>query len=160
MKKVVVAGLTALVLSSAIQAKEEAVSLSTKSYKEIVSLDASGAKKVVLEEAKKVVPGDFVVYKNAISNNSKKSVENMVLNNAIPEHTEYVGESAKCEKDCDILFSIDGGKKFAKADSLMVGSGNQQRLAMPKEYTNVRWILTSALDAKSITNVSFKTRLQ
>jgi uncharacterized repeat protein (TIGR01451 family) len=131
MKKVVVAGLTALVLSGVAQAKEEAVSLSTNSYKEVVTLDASGAKKVVLQEAKKVVPGDFVVYKNAISNNSKKSVKNMVLNNAIPEHTEYIGESAKCEKDCDILFSIDGGKKFAKAESLMVGSGSQQRVALP-----------------------------
>jgi len=160
MKRVLGAGLSALVLSTLVQAKEEAVSLSTKSYKEVVTIDASGAKKVVLQEAKKVVPGDFVVYKNAISNNSKKSVNDMVLNNAIPEHTEYVGGSAKCEKDCDILFSIDGGKKFAKAENLMVGSGNQKRVALPKEYTNVRWILTSALDAKSITSVSFKTRLQ
>ncbi len=161
MKKIVMATLSALVLSTtALQAKESLVTLSTKSFKEVVTVDASGTKKIVLVEAKKVVPGDTVVYKNSIKNASKKSVNDMVLNNAIPKHTQYVAESAKCEKDCDILFSIDGGKKFDKAESLMVKVGDNERLAMPKEYTNVRWILTSALDANSVTDVSFKTRLQ
>ncbi len=150
----------ALMLASHAEAKDPAVTLSTKSYKEIVKINAAGEKKYVLEEAKKIVPGDYVVYKNSIMNHTNQPVNNMVLNNAIPKHTEYVGGSAKCEKDCDILFSVDGGKKFDKPENLMVKSGGKKRLALPKEYTNVRWILTSALDANSITDVSFKTRLQ
>ena len=161
MKKVVLAaGIAALLLATSVVAKESAVTLNTKSYKEVVKVDASGAKKIVLEEAKKVVPGDTVVYKNSITNHTNKNVNDMVLNNAIPAHTEYVADSAKCEKDCDIVFSVDGGKKFDKAENLMVISGDKKRLALPKEYTNVRWILTSALDANSVTDVSFKTRLQ
>ena len=161
MKKIVVTALSVVVLSaSGLQAKESLVTLSTKSFKEIVKVDASGTKKIVLVEAKKVIPGDTVVYRNSIKNASKKSVHDMVLNNAIPKHTEYVADSAKCENDCDILFSIDGGKKFDSAERLMVKVGDKERLALPKEYTNVRWILTSALDANSVTDVSFKTRLQ
>ena len=160
MKKIVKLAIAASVLTVASYAKEPSVTLSTKSFKEIVTVDASGEKKVVLVEAKKVVPGDSVVYKNSIKNASNKSVNDMVLNNAIPKHTQYVADSAKCEKDCDILFSVDGGKKFDRAENLMVKLGDKERLALPKEYTNVRWILTSALDANSVTDVSFKTILQ
>ncbi len=160
-KSVLVTGIVvALIFGSSLSAKEADVTLSTKSYKEVVTVDSSGAKKIVLEEAKKVVPGDYVVYKNSIINKSNKSVNDMVLNNAIPKHTEYIADSAKCEKECDILFSVDGGKKFDKPENLMVNSGDKTRLALPKEYTNVRWILTSALEANSVTDVSFKTRLQ
>jgi len=159
MKKIVVAGMMALLLASSVSAKESAVTLSTKSYKEIVKVDASGAKKVILQEAKKIIPGDTVVYKNYVTNHTNKEVKNMVLNNAIPEHTEYVADSAKCEKECDILFSVDGGKEFKKAENLMVKSGSKERLALPKEYTNIRWILTSSLDANSVTDVTFKTKL-
>ena len=160
-RKVLATGIVAaILLGSSLEAKEAAVTLSTKSYKEIIKVDASGAKKVVLEEAKKVVPGDYVVYKNAINNGTNKDVKDMVLNNAIPAHTEYVADSAKCEKDCDILFSVDGGKVFDKPEKLMVKQGGAERVALPKEYTNVRWVLTSSLDANSVTNVSFKTRLQ
>ena len=161
MKKVVLAaGIAAFLLTTNISAKESAVTLSTKSYKEVHMIDASGAKKIVLEVAKKVVPGDTVVYKNSITNHTNKSVNDMVLNNAIPKHTEYIADSAKCEKDCDILFSVDGGNEFDKPENLMVNVGDKARLALPREYTNVRWILTSALDANSVTDVSFKTRLQ
>ncbi len=162
MKKGVLATgiVVALIFASSALAKEPAVTLSTKSYKEVVKINANGEKKYVLEEAKKIVPGDYVVYKNSIINHTNKPVNNMVLNNAIPKHTEYVADSAKCEKDCEILFSVDGGKKFDKPEKLMVHAGNKKRVALPKEYTNVRWILTSALDANSITDVSFKTRLQ
>ena len=159
-KKILMSGLVGvMLLVASAEAKTAPVTLSTKSYKEVIKVDASGHKKVVLEEAKKVVPGDFVVYKNAVKNNTTQTVQNMVLNNAIPEHTIYVGDSAKCAKDCDILFSVDGGKEFAKADKLMIQDGDKKRLALPKEYTNVRWVLSS-LEANSITNVSFKTRLQ
>ena len=162
MKKIVLAtGIAAaLLFASSVEAKTSPVTLSTKSYKEVVTIDASGSKKIILEEAKKVLPGDYVVYKNAINNHTNKDVNDMVLNNVIPKHTEYVADSAKCEKDCDILFSVDGGKIFDRPEKLMVNVGDKKRLALPKEYTNVRWVLTSALDANSVTNVSFKTRLQ
>ncbi len=161
MRKIVAAiVLGSMFSSSLLFAKVKPITLTTKSYKEIVSIGKNGKKTIKLVEAKKVVPGDYVIYKNSIKNNTNKAVKDMVLNNAIPEHTEYVANSAKCSGDCEILFSVDGGKSFAKADKLMVKIGNKKRLASPKEYTNVRWVLTSALDANSVTDVSFKTKLQ
>lgn len=158
---VVAASVVAIGLGAiSLQAKQEPVTLVSKSYKEVVKIEKDGSKKVTLIEAKKVIPGDYVVYQNSISNHTDKDVNNMVLNNAIPKHTEYVGDSAKCEGDCEILFSVDGGKVFKTAENLMISVGNQERLALPKEYTNVRWILTSPLKAKSVTTVSFKTRLK
>ncbi len=162
MKKVIlIASVTvAFLVASSLQAKEKNVTLSSQSYKEVVVVLENGEKETVLKEAKKVIPGDLVVYKNSITNHTKKSVKDMVLNNAIPKHTEYVGESAKCASDCEILFSVDNGENFEKPAELMVIVGDKERLALAKEYTNVRWILTSALEAKSVTDVSFKTKLQ
>ncbi len=153
---VMIAGMGALGL----QAKQSPVTLVSKSYKEVIKIDKNGEKKVILEDTKKVIPGDYVVYKNTISNHTDKDVNNMVLNNAIPKHTEYIADSAKCEGSCKILFSIDGGKVFDTPEHLVVKVGNEKRLALAKEYTNVRWVLTSPLKAKSTTSVRFKTRLQ
>jgi uncharacterized repeat protein (TIGR01451 family) len=162
MKKSVLAvsAISLMLVASTLQAKKSPVTLSTKSYKEVSKVDANGNKKIVLVEAKKVVPGDYVVYKNNVKNSSDKSVKGMVLNNPIPEHTQYIAKSAKCKDGCEILFSVDGGKKFATPEKLMIKVGNVERLALAKEYTNVRWVLTSSLNAKSSTEVSFKTRLQ
>ena len=150
----------ALLVASNLQAKEKSVTLSSKSYKEVVEVLKNGEKKTVLKEAKKVIPGDVVVYKNSITNHTQTSVKDMVLNNAIPKHTQYVADSANCTSDCEIFFSVDNGESFKKPDELMVKAGDKQRLALPKEYTNVRWILTASLEAKSVTDVSFKTKLQ
>jgi uncharacterized repeat protein (TIGR01451 family) len=140
--------------------KELPIKLTTKSYKEVVKVGKDGKRKVVLEDAKKIIPGDIVLYKNIIQNNSKSDAKDMVLNNSIPKFTEYVPDSASCEKGCEILFSVDGGKTYATPDKLKVKDVNGERLALPKEYTNVRWILTSTLTPNSKTYVSFKTKLK
>ncbi len=162
MKKVIltVGALVAFLVVSSLQAKEKSVTLSSKSYKEVVEVSKNGEKKTVLKEAKKVIPGDVVVYKNLVTNHTQTSVKDMVLNNAIPKHTEYIADSAKCANDCEVFFSVDNGESFKKPQELMVKVGDKQRLALAKEYTNVRWILTAALEAKSVTDVSFKTKLQ
>jgi uncharacterized repeat protein (TIGR01451 family) len=154
-------GTTVLILmASSVYAQKSLVTLESKSYKEIVEVNKDGEKEIKLVEAKKVLPGDVVLYKNTINNDDKKSVKNMVLNNPIPKHTQYVEGSAKCKSGCDILFSIDGGKVFDVPSQLMTSDGDTKRVAYPDEYTNVRWVLTSALEAKSSTFVSFKTKLK
>ncbi len=141
-------------------AKKSPISLTTKSYQEVVEVDSSGKKVVKLVDAKKVLPGDIIVYKNTIENSSQKPAKNMVLNNPIPEHMEYVANSANCSDGCKILYSVDGGNSFDVPSKLMIKVGNKSRLALPKEYTNVRWILISALNPNSVTDVSFKARLK
>ncbi len=141
-------------------AKKSLVTLVSKSYKEIVQINKDGKKNTKLVEASKVLPGDIVLYKNTINNDDIKEVKNMILNNPIPEHTEYISDSATCENSCDVLFSVDGGKIFDTPSNLIIKDGNMERMALPKEYTNVRWILKSSLKEKSSTYVSFKTKLK
>ena len=160
MRRVLMFGVVSLFLTDMLFAGQNGVSLKTKSFVQKVVVDKSGHRKVVLKEAKKVIPGDIVVYKNSIINHTNKKVKDMVLDNVIPKHTVYVDQSAKCQKDCEILFSVDGGKSYDKPQKLMVKEGNRVRKALPSDYTNVKWILTSSLEPNSVTDVSFKTKLQ
>jgi uncharacterized repeat protein (TIGR01451 family) len=160
MSKKLAALLCCMTIVATAYAKESLVTLTTKSYQEIVEVDKSGNKKVKLVDAKKVLPGDMILYKNTIENKSVQPAKNMVLNNPVPEHMEYVKDSAKCANGCTILYSVDGGKVFDEPSKLMIEEGNAKRLAFPKEYTHVRWILTTALDPSSSTYVSFKAKLK
>ncbi len=153
--------LASLALAQALYAKESSpIKLTTKSYKEVLKVVKNGEKKIVYEDAKKVIPGDVVLYKNSITNNGNSRANDLVLNNSIPKHTEYIEGSAKCQKDCNILFSVDNGKSFKEPNKLYVVKNGKKRLATAKDYTNVRWVLTQALEANSKTYVSFKTRLK
>ncbi len=160
MKRLVGVFVASVLMSSSIVAKDTSpISLTTKAYKEVVKVDKSGKRKRALVDAKKVIPGDIVLYKNIIKNNSKADAKDMVLNNVIPKHTVYVPNSASCEGGCEILFSVDGGKHFAKPKKLMVTRNGIKRVATAKDYTNVRWVLTK-LGANRETSVSFKTKLK
>ncbi len=160
MKKVALALSMLALFVSNVDAKNNPISLTTKSFKEVVKVEKDGKKSIHFVDAKKVIPGDIVLYKNIIQNNSKEEAKDLVLNNQIPKHTTYIANSAKCESGCEILFSVDHGKSFKKADELMVKEGSKRRLALPSEYTNVRWILSSALSPNAKTYVSFKTKLK
>ena len=160
MKRVFVIGFISILFSDMAFAAKKEVSLKTQSFVQKYVTDKNGHRKVVLKEAKKVIPGDIVVYKNSIINHTNKKVKDMVLDNVIPKHTLYVDNSAKCQKGCKILFSVDGGKSYNNPEKLMVKEGNSLRHALPSDYTNLKWILTSSLEPNSITTVSFKTKLQ
>jgi uncharacterized repeat protein (TIGR01451 family) len=139
---------------------KQSITLVSKSFKEVIELDKNGNRVVKLVEIKKILPKDVVVYKNFISNNGKKEAKNMVLNNPIPKHTEYIEGSAKCKNLCRILYSVDGGKVFDDASKLLIKDGDSSRVALAREYTNIRWILEEGLFSKSTTEVSFRVKVK
>ncbi len=149
-----------LVISTSIFSKQSALTLTTKSYKEVYEINKKGEKEIKYIAAGNVLPGDVVMYKNSINNNSDKAAKNMVLNNPIPEHTRYIEGSASCKDKCKISYSIDGGQVYDIASKLMIKDGDSMRLARADEYTHVRWVLTEPLAQDSTTIVSFKTKLQ
>ncbi len=148
-----------LILVLFVEAKQS-ITLVSKSFKEVVEVDKNGNRVVKLVEIRKILPKDVVVYKNFVSNNGKKEAKNMVLNNHIPKHTEYIEGSAKCKKMCKVLFSVDGGKIFDDASKLIIKDGDFSRIALASEYTNIRWILDDGLSSKSTTEVSFKVKVK
>ena len=149
-----------LVILTNMFAKQPKVTLVSKSYKEVHEITKNGKKEIKYIDIDKILPGDIVLYKNTINNLDNKPANNMVLQNPIPEHTQYIESSAKCENACEILYSVDGGKIYKDASKLMVNENNTPRLAKPSEYTNVKWILKTPLKPNSTTYVSFKTKLK
>ena len=154
MKKTVL--LTLMVASVALHAK---VSISSTSYQEAVKVNSNGEKVKEWVPTNKVVPGTVVRYVNALSNSGAKRATKLVVNNPVPENMEYVANSATCQSECSVRYSVDGGKTFQEPSKLFVGEGKERHLAEAKEYTNVRWVLTT-LEAKSKNSIEYKARLK
>ncbi|WP_456391521.1 hypothetical protein [Nitratifractor sp.] len=110
--------------------------------------------------ATEVVPGDTVRYVNTVRNRSSQKIEKVRIVNPINPHLVYLARSAKCAGGCTIRFSIDGGKHFAAPKELFVKMKNgKKRLALPKEYNAVEWVI-DAIPAGKKTTVEFKARLK
>ncbi|MCH9813460.1 MAG: DUF11 domain-containing protein [Epsilonproteobacteria bacterium] len=155
---VLVLGIAAI--ATTLYAKKASVTLTSSSYKEVHEVNTAGEKVTKYVETGKVLPGDIVMYKNSINNQDSKPARNLVLNNVVPENTEYVENSASCESDCKIIYSVDNGETFDIPENLKVQDGALERAAKASEYTNIRWIIASSLSAESSTFVSFKARLK
>lgn len=132
------------------------VTITTRSYQKVIK-----KKKPVWVKATKVVPGNVVLYVNTIKNSSKERAENLTVVNAIPEHMSYIKGTARCKGKCDITFSIDGGKRFAKPSKLIVKDKKtkKRRRARATEYTTIKWVVPS-LKGGEKTTVQYRARLQ
>lgn len=146
-------GLTLALLSAAAQAE---VTITSKSYQKVIK-----HKKAKWVKATKVVPGNVVLYINTVHNKGKETAKNLTVVNAVPEHMNYIKGSAKCKGRCDITFSIDGGKHFAKPSKLIVKDKKtkKRRRARASEYTTIKWVIPS-LKGGQKTKVQYKARLQ
>jgi uncharacterized repeat protein (TIGR01451 family) len=139
-------------------------SVDVKIKTEKLAVVTSGGKKVEKTvPASKFQSGDILVYTITYSNNSAEPVVDAVLNDPIPTGTVYIPDSAKGE-GTDITFSIDNGKSFQKPTILFyevnAAGKKERRVASPDQYTNVRWVLTSALPPKGNGHVSFRVRVK
>jgi uncharacterized repeat protein (TIGR01451 family) len=141
-------------------ADEGAIKLTSIAQTEVEVTDAKGKKTLKRTPVEKAVPGAEVIYTTTYESTAKTSVNNIVINNPIPENTEYKAGSA-FGKNCNIQFSADGGKTFGHAEGLKIkGADGKDRAALPKEYTNIRWILKSPLAAGKSGEVGFRTTIK
>lgn len=139
------------------QAADDAIRI--KSVVQIeIEVAAKGGKKTLKRiPVENAVPGTEVIYTTTFENMIDKAVGNIVINNSIPNNTEYKAGSAY-GKNCEILFSADGGKNFASAETLKITEANgKERAALPKEYTDMRWIYKGLLAAGKTGEVGFRT---
>lgn len=106
-----------------------------------------------LEEAKKVYPGDVVVLRNAVVNNSTKSIADIEVVNPIPKNMTF--DSVEVISGVDVLFSVDG-KSFNKEKDLFVtDKTGAKRLASKEEYTHIKWKISSVIKSSETRNVEF-----
>ena len=85
---------------------------------EVRSVDVLGITEKKLIPVKKVQRGATLIYINRVINRSRVSEKGLVVLNPIPLKTIYLKGSATCERECQVLFSIDGGKHFSKEENL------------------------------------------
>lgn len=147
---------TLSVFAPSVLAADGAVKVTSIAQTEIEVTDRKGKKTYKRTPVEKAVPGTEVIFTTTFENTIAQSVNDISINNPIPKDTEYKPGSA-FGKDCEILFSADGGKTFGYAEELKVkdGKGNE-RIALPKEYTHIRWNHKVPLAAGKFGEVGFR----
>jgi uncharacterized repeat protein (TIGR01451 family) len=99
----------------------------------------------------KVGQGDVIRFTLNGQNNGSAAARNLVLNQAIPQGTRYVLQSARLiDNPGDLQFSIDGGKSFSPAPKIKVKTGNQliEQAAPADAYTHIRLGISQELRPK------------
>ena len=109
--------------------------------KEVVN--AKGEKTKQLVAASKIVPGMEVVWTVTANNICKVPSEKVTINNPVPEHMNYVADSA-FGAGSDITYSLDG-KTFGVPTELTVTENGAKRQARADEYRQIRWVFRSPL---------------
>lgn len=160
-KLLIVLGLAGMVFAGEAFAQTPQVSITTSALQEVTTKDQAGKEQKTLKNVEKTEPGEQIVFKNEISNNSQKPATNIVVTNPVPEHMYFV-DSFNKDQSVDTTYSADNGKTFGKSGTIQVTdeATHTQRAARPEEYTNIRWTLTHALAAGSKTEVGFKANVK
>jgi len=128
--------------------------------REIEVVNEDGEMEVKLVEAGNAIPGDELIFTVTYTNKGAEPAENVVLVNPVPEHTGYIGGSAGGENTA-ITFSVNGGGSFDLPENLKVtGEDGNQRTALPREYTHLRWMRAALLSPGEGGNVFFRVRLK
>jgi uncharacterized repeat protein (TIGR01451 family) len=155
--------LTLLFLAAAgapAMAQEQPIEITSTALVEKTIVNEKGEKVLVRQPAVKVLPGEEVVFVNSYVNKGKVPAENVIINNAIPEHMIYVGESAQGEKTV-VTYSVDGGKTFGPLLTLTVTeAGGTKRPAASVDVTHIRWTRTPPLPPNQTAEVEFRGRLK
>ncbi|MGA1791425.1 MAG: hypothetical protein ACMUIM_08060 [bacterium] len=127
---------------------------------EIEVFNEKGEKEILRVKAAKVVPGDAVIYTIYCTAIGQEPVNDIVINNPVPEHMAYEEGSALGDGS-EISFSIDQGKTFDSPENLKVkdAEGNEHP-AIAKEYTHIRWILKHDVKPGQTGQVCFRARLE
>lgn len=138
-------------------AQAAAAAIKVKSVAEVeVEVVKNGKKELKRTSPDKAVPGTEVIFTNVFENVSGKTAGNIVIDNPIPNDTEYKAGSA-FGRDCEIQFSADGGKSFGAAETLKIkGADGKEHTALPRQYTHIRWSYKGQLAAGKSGEVGFR----
>lgn len=134
--------------------------LKTVAEMEQVTADERGEKSTRLVPVERVVPGDEVIYTVSATNICDQAADNVVIDNPVPEHMNYVANSA-IGPGTEVTFSIDGGFNFGNADALkLANTDGTRRQAQAHEYTNIRWVMRNPLEPGAVAFARFRAVLE
>ena len=139
---------------------EDSIKLVSMAQQAVVETDAAGNREVKRVAAKKVVPGDEIIYRIEFENTGAEVAEHIVIRNPVPEHTRYKAGSA-AGMETEISYSIDGGNHFDSPENLIViEADGTTRPAAATEYTTIRWRYTRGLQPGEKSSVEYAVLIQ
>jgi uncharacterized repeat protein (TIGR01451 family) len=131
--------MTLLLVSAMSHAQEKGcLELKTVAETEQEFVNEQGQKATRLVPAGKVVPGSEVIWTITAKNVCEKPAENIVVANPVPEHMNYVANSAM-GVGTDITYSLDGTEFKAASELTTREADGSSRTARPDEYRAIRW---------------------
>ena len=152
-----------LLAVSALQAAPAngSIELQSVAQQQKVTVEKDGSKHVEMVPAARVVPGTEVTYTINYRNVGTKPAGDVVINNPVPEHMNYVADSA-IGADTTISYSADSGKTWASALAQLSvkNADGSLRPATEKDCTDVRWVVNGKVAPGAKGSVSFRAVLQ
>jgi len=156
-----ISALNLLVLAAGPAAAQDGtVEVRSEALVEEMVVNEQGERQLVRQPATKVLPGKEVIFVNTYINRGEEPAEEIVIGNAIPEHTIYLGGSAT-GSDTLVTYSVDGGEVFGPLAELTVTNDDgTTRQAAAVDVTHIRWQRTTPLAPGEEARVEFRARLE
>jgi uncharacterized repeat protein (TIGR01451 family) len=154
--------LAILLAGPALAAAQEkgCILLKTTAEIEKQTTDERGNPTTRLVPVEKIVPGNEVIYTVSATNVCDRDADAVVIDNPVPEHMNYVADSA-IGPGTEVTFSIDGGFKYAKPNALTIANPDgTQRAAAAADYTHIRWVMRNPLKPGSVAFARFRAILE
>jgi uncharacterized repeat protein (TIGR01451 family) len=121
--------------AAALAAGPEAVQLTSKISVEHVRKGADGQPHKVIEEAKRVVPGESLVFEFSYRNAGAKPATGFVITDPLPGNVAFAGGET-----AGAVYSVDHGKSWGALASLRVPTANGgSRAATSADVNAIRW---------------------
>ena len=144
-----------LLLSGSALAQQGAIQLEHKAEQWESVTDDNGIEQPQLAEAARVLPGEEVLFTVTYTNVGDEAAEDVVITNPVPEHMSYVNNSATGDNS-SVTFSVDGGDTFsAPQDLLITDALGAERPAAARDYSHIRWVVDSDVNAGGSGTVQF-----
>jgi uncharacterized repeat protein (TIGR01451 family) len=127
------------------------VSLTSRVLVEHVKKGPDGKVQRVTEEAKKVVPGDGLVFDFSYRNVGAKPATGFVITDVLPPNVAFAGGET-----AGAVYTVDHGKSWGALGALRVPAGNgTSRAASSADVNGIRWTFP-AIPAGGSGKVSFR----
>ncbi len=115
-----------------------------------------GGESIRLVPAEKIGAGEEVLYTVSVTNICANPAADLAIDVPVPAHTRYVVGSAIAPA-AQVLFSVDGGFRYAPPQALQVAMGEgETRAAQPGDYTHIRWMMSKALPPQAVVFARFR----
>ncbi|MBQ0732089.1 MAG: DUF11 domain-containing protein [Oleispira antarctica] len=135
------------------------VILTNTAFEIVTIISKDGSEQDQWQTPDKLLPGERVGYQIEVHNKGTEPAADIIIENPIPEHTNYVQDSAK-GLNARIEFSVNNGKTFAIPSQLFMEKDGQRVQAEAADYTQVRWILDKPLTAGASSTVQYIVKIK